>query len=111
MNHLDHSALNTLKEVMEDDFPLLINTYLQDSSERLHKLRAIIDSGNADLIRRSAHSFKGSSSNIGAMLLAELCAALEHKALAGDMANLETELVAIEQEYALVEGQLRQLLV
>ncbi len=110
MNHLDDNTLNTLKEVMEGDFPLLINTYLQDSSERLHKLRTIINSANADLIRRSAHSFKGSSSNIGALVLANLCAVLEQKALDGDLASLGLDLLAIEREYIQVEAQLRQLL-
>jgi HPt (histidine-containing phosphotransfer) domain-containing protein len=103
MNHLDYDALNTLKDVMEDDFSLLIDTFIQDSSERLQKLQTIITSGNADLIRRAAHSFKGSSSNIGAPNLSSLCAALERRALEGDLNNLDQQLRAIEEEFARVE--------
>jgi len=109
MNHLDYDALNTLKDVMEDDFPLLIDTFISDSHERLQKLQAIINSANADLIRRSAHSFKGSSSNIGAMALSALCCALEKKAQNGNFDNLEQDLRAIEQEYVQVERLLLDL--
>ncbi|ACE84567.1 Hpt domain protein [Cellvibrio japonicus Ueda107] len=110
MNHLDYDALNTLRDVMEGDFPLLIDTFILDSTERLQKLHTIINSANADLIRRSAHSFKGSSSNIGAIQLAALCASLEKKALDGDLVNLDQDLRAIEQEYAQVENLLRAML-
>jgi len=110
MSHLDYDALNTLKDVMEDDFNLLIETFIQDSTERLLKLQAIIHSENADLIRRAAHSFKGSSSNIGAMPLSGLCAALEQKALAGDFGSLDEDLHGIEAEFAQVEALLREML-
>jgi HPt (histidine-containing phosphotransfer) domain-containing protein len=109
MNHLDYNALNTLKDVMEDDFSLLIETFIQDSSERLQKLQTLISGGNADLIRRAAHSFKGSSSNIGATNLSLLCGALERRALEGDLNHLDQQLRAIEEEFARVEILLQEL--
>ena len=109
MNHLDYDALNTLKDVMEDDFSLLIDTFIQDSTERLQKLQTIITSGNADLIRRAAHSFKGSSSNVGAMNLSSLCAALERKALEGNLVGLDESLRSIEEEFARVQILLQEL--
>lgn len=109
MNHLDYDALNTLKDVMEDDFSLLIDTFIQDSTERLQKLQTIITSGNADLIRRAAHSFKGSSSNVGATNLSSLCAALERKALEGNLVDLDESLRSIEEEFARVQILLQEL--
>lgn len=102
MEHLDYETLNTLKQVMEDDFSLLIETFKQDSTERLEKLKELIQGNDADLIRRAAHSFKGSSSNIGAQQLSTLCAALEKKALAGEFDNLAGDIALIEQEFQLV---------
>ncbi len=110
MSHLDYDALNTLKDVMEDDFGLLLETFIQDSNERLQKLHAIINSANPDLIRRSVHSFKGSSSNVGAMTLSQLCADMEKKVLAGDMAAIDADLLAIESEFVQVEALLREML-
>jgi len=103
MYHLDHETLTTLKQVMEADFGLLIDTFKQDSVERITKLREVIQSGDAEATRRAAHSFKGSSSNIGARHLSTLCAALEKKALAGELHELADDLQTIEQEFATVQ--------
>lgn len=107
MEHLDYDTLNTLKQVMEDDFALLIDTFVQDSTDRISTLRNVITSVDADLIRRAAHSFKGSSSNIGAPQLAALCFELEKKALENNLENLARDLEAIEQEFAQVLVLLR----
>lgn len=109
MEHLDYDILNTLKQVMEDDFELLIDTFVQDSTERIRMLRSLVDSTESDLIRRAAHSFKGSSSNIGAPQLAEMCSALEKKALANDFNGLADDINSIEQEFSHVQSLLRSL--
>jgi len=109
MEHLDYDILTTLKQVMEDDFALLIDTFVQDSTDRIRTLRSLVDSTESDLIRRSAHSFKGSSSNIGAPQLAALCSAVEKKALANDFNGLAADINAIEQEFAQVQLLLRSL--
>ncbi|HSC67315.1 MAG TPA: Hpt domain-containing protein [Cellvibrio sp.] len=102
MEHLDYDTLNTLKQVMEDDFALLIDTFIQDSTDRISTLRNVVQSTEADLIRRAAHSFKGSSSNIGALQLSALCAALEKKALANNFDGLDSDVDQIEHEFAQV---------
>lgn len=106
MDHLDYDTLDTLKQVMEDDFNLLIETFRQDSTERLKKLHEVVQGNDADLIRRAAHSFKGSSSNIGAQQLAALCATLEKKALAGNFQGLVEDVQVIEQEFLHVQSLL-----
>ncbi|MEN0038860.1 MAG: Hpt domain-containing protein [Cellvibrio sp.] len=109
MEHLDYETLTTLKDVMEDDFALLIDTFVQDSTERVRTLHTVIESLDADAIRRAAHSFKGSSSNIGALQLSALCSALEKKALANNFDGLVADLSAIEREFAQVQNLLRSL--
>jgi HPt (histidine-containing phosphotransfer) domain-containing protein len=101
--HLDYDALNSLKEVMEDDFGFLIQTFLQDSNDRIATFHELIGGNNADLIRRTAHSFKGSCSNLGALRLANLCSAVERKALNEDFADLPLGLAEIEEEFFLVK--------
>lgn len=107
MEHLDYNTLHTLKHVMEDDFALLIDTFVQDSNDRIQTLHRVIARAEVDLIRRAAHSFKGSSSNIGAPYLASLCSALEKKALANNFDGLTDDLRAIEEEFSQVETLLR----
>lgn len=102
MEHLDYDTLNTLKQVMEDDFGLLIDTFVQDSTDRISTLREVIKGSDSNLIRRAAHSFKGSSSNIGAPQLSAFCSRLEKKALENNLEDLTADLDSIEQEFAQV---------
>jgi histidine phosphotransfer protein HptB len=101
--HLSYDSLNSLKEVMEDDFSFLIETFIQDSEDRLAKLHDLVGSDNVDAIRRASHSFKGSCSNLGALRLASLCAALERKALDRNIADLGVDLAEIEEEFLIVK--------
>jgi HPt (histidine-containing phosphotransfer) domain-containing protein len=107
MEHLDYDTLTMLKQVMEDDFALLIDTFVQDSTDRISTLRNIITGVDSDAIRRAAHSFKGSSSNIGALHLAALCSVLEKKALENNLEGLVCDLDSIETEFAQVLSLLR----
>lgn len=106
VQHLDYDALNALKDVMENDFGLLIETYLKDSSDRLSALQTLIAGNNADSIRRTAHSFKGSSSNLGALHLAGLCAVIERKALDHNFDALADDLSLIETEFHIVRQKM-----
>lgn len=104
--HLDYDALAALKEIMDEDFLLLIDTFFQDSTTRILTLRTFMNSTDGDAIRRAAHSFKGSCSNLGALHLANLCSALEHKGLLEKFDALDVDINAIEEEFLLVKKML-----
>lgn len=72
--HVDPEVLSSLRDVMEEAYPELLDTFLSDSQNRLQALQAASDPKQ---ISQAAHSFKGSSSNMGAKVLAQLCAQLE----------------------------------
>jgi HPt (histidine-containing phosphotransfer) domain-containing protein len=74
---VDREVLDTLREVMEDSYPDLLDTFLSDSESRLHELQKTAD---ARVLSEVAHSFKGSASNMGAVRLAALCQELESDA-------------------------------
>jgi HPt (histidine-containing phosphotransfer) domain-containing protein len=100
--HLDDAVLAALQDVMEDEYPLLLDTFVVDSEERLRLLRQAEQGGDAQALRLAAHSFKGSCSNMGAVLLTGLCRQLEE---AGQREALELAPALIEQierEFAIV---------
>ena len=72
--HIDREALSVLREVMEEGYPELLDTFLADSEIRLAELQRTADT---KALSEVAHSFKGSASNMGAVRLAELCRELE----------------------------------
>lgn len=74
---VDADVLGALKEVMEDQFGTLIQTYLDDAQVRIDEISSAISAGDAEGLRSGAHSFKGSCSNLGVLPLAEICQQLE----------------------------------
>lgn len=97
--HLDPEVLSGLQEVMEGEYPKLLDTFLDDSQKRVEALRKARDDAKA--LGQIAHSFKGSSGNLGAVRLAHLCQQLESESVeaASDLGVLVDQ---IDREFALV---------
>ena len=99
MEVINHEALLELKDVMEDDFALLIETFLTDAPERIEELKKIVSGGGVQAeMEKPAHTLKGSSSNIGAMKLSAVCAGLVDQIRAGSVADPQASIAAIEAE-------------
>lgn len=83
---LDQALVAELRDIMGAEFPMLVQAYLRDAAARLEEIKTLVSGiGNAaqdEALRRAAHTLKGSSSNLGAVRVAALCAALED-AMAG----------------------------
>jgi HPt (histidine-containing phosphotransfer) domain-containing protein len=98
--HLDPDVLSGLQEVMEGEYPKLLDTFLDDSQKRVEALREARDDAGA--LGKIAHSFKGSSGNLGAVRLAQLCQQLEDKSAKQALTDLGELVDEIDHEFALV---------
>ena len=103
-SHLDSSVLVTLQDVMEDEYPTLLDVFLKDSEQRVAQLRQVLNGPAPDLqaLSLDAHSFKGSSGNMGALQLSELCRQLEEQARRGQPEGLNQLIDQIHSEYLTV---------
>ena len=108
--HVDEQALTELKDVMEDEFDILIETFLKDSRDRISHLRKVVAENDADAIAGSAHSFRGSAVNIGAIQLGELCRQAEQAGKDQRISTALEVLHAIESEFGSVEQALKDFL-
>ncbi|MDE1194011.1 MAG: Hpt domain-containing protein [Pseudomonas sp.] len=112
-NHVDLGVLETLRDVMEGEYPSLLDVFIKDSEQRVRDLNGLTnDPGfsvtstvQRQLMGEMAHSFKGSSSNMGATHLAELCRQLEDMgrgvAAVSDQ-QVRQQVQAIEDEFSIV---------
>ena len=100
--HLDSAVLAALQDVMEGEYPVLLDTYLADSEERLRLLRQALHEVDAQGLRLAAHSFKGSCSNMGAPILTALCKQLEEAGRRESLAEAPELIEQIEREFAIV---------
>ena len=97
--HMDPKVVDALRDVMEGGFADLLDTFLSDSEERIGQLHNTREAGDLTLV---AHSFKGSSSNMGAIRLADLCHELELKAQGQNLSGAEALVAEIDREFAFV---------
>ena len=109
--HLDHEILAELRVVMGNEFSSLLQTFIQDSTQRVAAIQREFAAGNAVGLRAAAHSFKGSSSNMGAGQLAQFCKQIEELALAGDIASCAPLVDALAVEFDAVKLDVEALLV
>lgn len=107
--HLDTAALSELKQIMGDEFSTLVMTFENDSVLRIQAIKDAVASGDPQEIRRAAHSFKGSASNMGATHLTELCRSMEERGHNGTTEGCAELMEKIIAEYQQVEAALASL--
>ncbi|MFT7687776.1 MAG: chemotaxis protein histidine kinase CheA [Candidatus Azotimanducaceae bacterium] len=98
-DHLDKATFDELKEIMEEDFTVLLETYLLDSDTKLVALKASFEQRELEMIREVSHGFKGSSLNIGAHTLAGLLTKIEDYSREADLDNALILLPDVIAEY------------
>jgi HPt (histidine-containing phosphotransfer) domain-containing protein len=104
---LDMHVVSELREIMGDDFSLLIETFVNDSCVRFADLDKALSNGDGEAFRRAAHSFKGSAGNLGAKQLTELCRQLEQMGLENRLDDASPLLRELHLHYQKAELALR----
>lgn len=110
----DPHTLEQLHELVEgDDTSFLFDlfeSYLSTARESIQMLREEVDQ---DVLRRAAHTLKGSSLNVGAVRVAELCKVLEQQLrathpddLRGQLERIEAQVQQVHDNYAAAIGKL-----
>ncbi len=107
---INTNMIDELKELMEDDFSILIETFLTDCESRIVDLKAAILEKNATEIRELAHGLKGSSSNLGADKLSEISSSMEIMGRENNLSNIEQVNSELNIEYQLVKKYFNSLI-
>ena len=84
----------------------VIATYLEDAPRRVRALTEALGRGDTEAVASAAHSLKSASANVGALILAESCSALEAFARASSIEHASRLVAEIEAEYAAVAKEL-----
>lgn len=102
MSHVDVEMLSELKSLMEDEFKTLLQTYLDDSRLRVSEISSAVAANDSTALRNAAHSLKGSSGNLGATNLAEICRELECMGRDNVLHDAKRVLEDMVEEYRIV---------
>lgn len=94
--------------VTDSDFlPELLQIYSENTLELLENLYQSIRNQDSSLFRRTIHSLRSSSSNVGAIHLAALCQDLENQSHSETLEWTMEHLHQIRDEYVRVEAALQ----
>ncbi len=76
----------------------LNDVFLQSSRNHLSGMRSALTDGDADELSREAHRLRGASGSVGAQRMARVCAVIEERAKAADLAAVNVLLDQLEHE-------------
>ena len=111
---LDPDVVNSLRQLTPAGEPdvlvEILTVFLNEVPKRIAALRAAAAAGDAPAVQRAAHSLKGSSGNIGARALHDVCRQLDDRARSGEVPRLQSLVDALDVEYGRVETEIRRLL-
>ena len=97
---LDPGALENLRQLGGEEFlEDLIDTFLAEATGQLTMLRRAIEQGEADELRRAAHTLKSNGATFGAETFAQLCRDLEERAKDGRLDGTMELADGIEVEF------------
>ena len=74
---VDLEMFQDMKELMEEDFPLLLETYLDDTPLLLEQINSANSTGNPQGLTAPAHQLKSTSASLGFTTLEALASQLE----------------------------------
>lgn len=102
---IDQEQFNTLKSLFADGFPAFLDSFYVDFEKKEQELQSALDANQLDAVAKLAHALKGSSSNMGAISMANLCHALETASKAGNLAETKATNTNLQQLYPVVKAE------
>ena len=105
---IDDGMISALKDMGPEIFVELVELYLEEAPNQVAEVRRQFELGDAAGMGAAAHSLKGSSLNLGANSLADICKQIELKGKDGDFNNLENLLEQLDLRYQEVQTALAQ---
>ena len=89
-------------------FERILQSFLEDAPERIVSMWHGLETGDAEKFFTAAHSLKGISGNLGAMIMMSLCQRLQTVGHSGMLAGAESMIRELEGEFDIVRTELRE---
>lgn len=100
---VDMISLNIIWEDMGglsgDAFTELAGLFMKEAPEQMAEMRLGLEQADMELVRRAAHTLKGSSGALGAVRFSTYCRTLEKMARSGNFSQGKEAMADIENEY------------
>jgi histidine phosphotransfer protein HptB len=94
---LDPAVQEALRDVMRDDYDLLVETFLEDIRRRIGQLEQSLQMQDWTAFGQTAHSLRGSCGNMGALAMQHHCELAEVAATQADDIGARQALDALKR--------------
>lgn len=94
-----------LSRLMDDEelARVVTEAFLEDIPRQMKELRSFLESGDAAVVQRVAHTIKGAAANVGGELVSEVASEIETAAACGNMYRVETCMDDLESRFTLLK--------
>lgn len=106
---VDQEQFDTLKSLFAEGFPAFLDTFYVDFEKKEQELQSALEANQLDTVAKLAHALKGSSSNLGATGIANLCQTLEAASKAGNLAESKTANTHLLELYPTVKAEFKRI--
>ncbi len=111
---LDQEIVSTLRAMCDESDPTffreVVEAFFADTAELIAALQQAMTSAEIVTVERTAHTLKGSSTNVGALGMAAICSELQSTASVEKAAETATCLMRLESEFTRVRQELSKLI-
>jgi HPt (histidine-containing phosphotransfer) domain-containing protein len=108
---VDPEVIEQLRFLEDEDQPNvvaeLLTLYIEHAPPKLQAIHEALERADFAALKRAAHSLKGSSANVGARGMHQVCERLEHDASPDRLAEARSLYAQLVDEYAVVEQALK----
>ncbi len=110
---LDPAVLESLGDLDDDGEESIVaelaGMFLENAFSRIETLQEAVEKGDANSVRETAHALKGSSGNMGAHKMHDLCTKLQEAGESGDLTETPAILEQLEAEFGRARPELTAL--
>jgi len=106
---LDENILNELKEIMDDEFTEVLESYLGESLSLLSRLHESEDQNNDEMFIRALDSFCSSSAHIGAVVVSSLADRMKKMACSNRIRDARVLIPELETRYQETRAEIEKI--
>jgi len=102
MSVLDDKVVTELKELMGEDYVSVFDAFVRSADSALQELKKSVNELDCKTVEQITHTLKGSSANIGAKKLSQVCADMLEDARNLKVDQFHSQLDMVVAEYGAV---------
>ena len=112
-DHIDQEIIDELKKLLDNEqLQDVTKLFVEHVEQRLEQLHKAVKENDMDEIESISHSMKGSSANMGATLMSQMCNEVMESTKTGNLPeSINETLVRLEKEYEIVKHYLQDHLI